>query len=185
MPKPSGRLARVGQASSQARLLSLQLVAHIDALQIEYSAYCLDYENNGLIATAKELGVQVVAFSPLGAGFLTGKYKDPEQFKNDIRGDAGRFAQENLDNNLRLLHALEGIAEKKGCTPAQLALAWVSAQGAIPIPGTRSASRLEENFGATNVKISEGELGEIRDILNKNPVNGGRWGEYITSAMGK
>ena len=86
---------------------------------------------------------------------------------------------------MKLLHALEEIAEKKGCTPAQLALAWVSAQGAIPIPGTRSAERLEENFGATNVKISEEELKEIRDILNKNPVNGGRWGDAITSAMGK
>jgi aryl-alcohol dehydrogenase-like predicted oxidoreductase len=138
-----------------------------------------------LIATANELGVKVIAFSPLGAGFLTGKYKDTIQFKNDIRGDAGRFAKENLENNVKLLHALEEIAEKKGCTPAQLALAWVSAQGAIPIPGTRSVGRLEENFGATNVEISEEELKEIRRILDQNPVNGGRWGEDVTKFMGK
>jgi aryl-alcohol dehydrogenase-like predicted oxidoreductase len=86
---------------------------------------------------------------------------------------------------MKLLHALEKLAEKKGCTPAQLALAWVSAQGAIPIPGTRSAGRLEENFGATNVVISEEELKEIRVILDQNPVNGGRWGEDVTRFMGK
>ena len=138
-----------------------------------------------MIATANELGVKVISFSPLGAGFLTGKYKDTTQFKNDIRGDAGRFAQENLENNRRLLHALEKLAEKKECTPAQLALAWVSAQGAIPIPGTRSVGRLEENFGATDVVISEEELKEIRVVLNQNPVNGGRWGEDVTRFMGK
>jgi aryl-alcohol dehydrogenase-like predicted oxidoreductase len=138
-----------------------------------------------LIATANELGVKVIAFSPLGAGFLTGKYKDTTQFKNDIRGDAGRFAQENLENNMKLLQALEQMAEKKGCTPAQLALAWVNTQGAIPIPGPRSVGRVEENFGATNVVISEEELKEIRVILNQNPVNGGRWGEDVTRFMGK
>lgn len=77
------------------------------------------------------------------------------------------------------------MAEKKGCTPAQLALAWVSAQGAIPIPGTRSVERLEENFGATEVELNEDELKEIRSILNQNPVNGGRWGEDVTRFMGK
>jgi aryl-alcohol dehydrogenase-like predicted oxidoreductase len=86
---------------------------------------------------------------------------------------------------MKLLHALEAMAEKKGCTPAQLALAWVSAQGAIPIPGTRSVGRLEENFGATNVVISEEELKEIRVILDQNPVHGGRWGEDVTRFMGK
>jgi aryl-alcohol dehydrogenase-like predicted oxidoreductase len=86
---------------------------------------------------------------------------------------------------LKLLHALEQIAEKKGCTPAQLALAGVSAQGAIPIPGTRSVGRLEENFGATNIIISEEELKEFRHILNENPADGGRWGEDVTRFMGK
>jgi len=160
-------------------------VAQIDALQIEYSAFCLDYEKNGLIAAANELGVKVIAFSPLGAGFLTGKFRESDHFNNDMRGDAGRFAKPNLDNNLKLLHALEAIAQKKGCTPAQLALAWVSAQGAIPIPGTRSASRLQENFGATDVHISDEEKIEIRSVLDQYPVSGGRWSEAITSAMGK
>jgi aryl-alcohol dehydrogenase-like predicted oxidoreductase len=149
-------------------------VAHIDALQIEYSAFCLDYEKNGLIDTAKELGVKIVAFSPLGAGFLTGKYKDRKQFEGDIRADAGRFSEENFEGNMRLVKELEMIAEKKKCTPAQLALAWVAAQGAIPIPGTKRVQRLEENFGATNVTVSEAELKEIREVLNKIPVAGGR-----------
>jgi aryl-alcohol dehydrogenase-like predicted oxidoreductase len=149
-------------------------VAQVDALQIEYSAFCLDYEKNGLIDTANELGVKVIAFSPLGAGFLTGKYKDRKQFEGDLRSDAGRFSAENLDGNLKLVDALEKIAEKKGCTPAQLALAWVAAQGAIPIPGTKSASRLEENFGATEVMITDAELKEIRSILDSIPVVGGR-----------
>lgn len=86
---------------------------------------------------------------------------------------------------MKPLHALERMADKKRCTPAQLALAWVNAQGAIPIPGTRSVERLEENFGATNVEISQDELKEIRCILDQNPVHGGRWGEDVTRFMGK
>jgi aryl-alcohol dehydrogenase-like predicted oxidoreductase len=131
------------------------------------------------------LGVKVIAFSPLGAGFLTGKYKDSEQFKSDMRGDAGRFAKDHLEKNLKLLHALEAIAEKKGCSPAQLALAWVSAQGAIPIPGTRSSSRLEENFGATEIQLNQEELKAIRSVLEEHPASGGRWSEAIISGMGK
>jgi aryl-alcohol dehydrogenase-like predicted oxidoreductase len=111
----------------------------------------------------------------LGAGFLTGKYKDRKQFEGDIRADAGRFSAENFEGNMRLLDEMEKIAKRKGCTPAQLALAWVAAQGAIPIPGTKSASRLEENFGATDVKISDEELREIRKVLDQIPVVGGRY----------
>jgi aryl-alcohol dehydrogenase-like predicted oxidoreductase len=149
-------------------------VAHIDALQIEYSTFCLDNEQNGLIDTARKLGVQVVAFSPLGAGFLTGKFKDSDQFKGDIRGEAGRFSPENIKANLRVVDELEKMASKKGCTSGQRALPWVTAQGAIPIPGTKNVSRLEENFAATNVTLSEDELKEVRLILDTVPTVAGR-----------
>lgn len=152
-------------------------VAHIDALQIEYSAFCVDYEQNGLIDTARELGVTVVAFSPLGAGFLTGKYSDPASFNGDMRSQAGRFAPDNMKTNLRLLQKLQSFAERKLCTPGQLALAWVAAQGAIPIPGTKGISRLEENYAATYVKLSDEELKEIREIIDANPAVGSR---YVT-----
>lgn len=127
-----------------------------------------------MIDTAKELGVTVVAFSPLGAGFLTGKYKTKDSMQDPLRSGAGRFSDENLKVNLKIVDELERIAKEKGCTPGQLALAWTAAQGTIPIPGTRNAGRLEENFGATNVTLTSAELDEIRKIQKTMPTQGTR-----------
>ncbi|KAJ9119530.1 hypothetical protein QFC22_003239 [Naganishia vaughanmartiniae] len=130
--------------------------AHIDALQIEYSPWFTDHEQNGLIDTAKELGVSIIAFSPLGKGILTGAIHSASDFKDgDFRKNIPRFSQENLSTNMRIVREFQKLAEKKGCTSGQLALAWVIAQGAIPIPGTKSADRLTENFGARNVDLSK------------------------------
>lgn len=142
------------------------LVAHIDAVQIEYSPFCLSPEQNGMLDTCRELGVAVVAFSPLGAGFLTGKYTDPEHFKGDLRQGAPRFQGDALQENLKLLRAFEALAAEKGCTSSQLALAWVAKQGAIPIPGTKSASRLEENWGAASVVLDDSDMVKIRECIN-------------------
>jgi aryl-alcohol dehydrogenase-like predicted oxidoreductase len=150
------------------------LVAHIDALQIEYSPWFVEHERNDLIAAAKDNNVTIVAYSPLGKGMLTGKFKDPALFANDIRGQAPRFT-DNFQHNLRLVEEFEKLAKVKGCTPGQLAIAWVAAQGAIPIPGTKSIERLEENWGATNVSLSEAELKEIRTIITDAEPKGERY----------
>jgi len=148
-------------------------VAKIDALQIEYSPWFTEHETNGLLATAQEFGVQVIAFSPLGKGMLTGKFKDPSQFGKDIRSTAPRFT-ENFQDNLKIVEEFEKMAEKKRCTPGQLSIAWVAAQGAIPIPGTKNAVRLEENWGATNVELSEEDLVEIRKVIKESAPKGNR-----------
>lgn len=154
----------IGHASQCVPALTCA-VAHIDAVQIEYSPFCLQPELNGMLDACRELGVAVVAFSPLGAGFLTGKFTDPEQFKGDLRGSSPRFQGEAFKENLKLLKTFEGIAADKGCTSSQLALAWVANQGAIPIPGTKSVSRLEENWGAHGVDLTDEDMRRIRECI--------------------
>jgi aryl-alcohol dehydrogenase-like predicted oxidoreductase len=142
-------------------------VVQIDALQIEYSPWYTDHEENGLIDTAKELGVTIVAFSPIGKGMLTGQYRKPSDFpENDFRRTVPRFSEENFPKNLRIADEFQKLAAKKGCPASQLALAWVIRQGAIPIPGTKSASRLEENWGARNVELTDEEEHELRKLIN-------------------
>jgi aryl-alcohol dehydrogenase-like predicted oxidoreductase len=163
----------------------MRSVAHIDALQIEYSPWFTDHERNDLIAAARDNGVTIIAYSPLGKGMLTGKYKDASQFAGDIRGSAPRFSAENLPKNLRLVEEFEKLAKTKGCTPGQLSIAWVAAQGAIPIPGTKSVSRLEENFGAGNVELSEAELKAIREIIVSAEPVGNRYSDAHMAMVGK
>ncbi|KAJ9096334.1 hypothetical protein QFC21_005154 [Naganishia friedmannii] len=160
-------------------------IAHIDALQIEYSPWFTDHEQNGLIDAAKELGVAVVAFSPLGKGILTGAYQSTSDFKEgDVRKNIPRFSEENLSTNMRIVREFQKLAEKKGCTSGQLALAWVIAQGAIPIPGTKSAERLTENFGASNVDLDEEELKELRKLVEEAKPRGNRYNEASMKAVG-
>jgi aryl-alcohol dehydrogenase-like predicted oxidoreductase len=149
-------------------------VAHIDALQIEYSPWFTDPEQNGLIDTARELGVNVVAFSPLGKGILTGKVSASDFKEGDVRKTIPRFDEEHLSSNMRIVHEFQKLAEKKGCTSGQLALAWVIAQGAIPISGTKSPVRLTENFGATDISLSKEELAELRKLVEEAKPQGNR-----------
>lgn len=152
------------------------MVAHIDALQIEYSPWFTDHEQNGLIDTARELGVTIIAYSPLGKGILTGKFTSADQFpEGDIRRTIPRFSDELLGKNLRIVEEFKKLAAKKGCSPGQLALAWVIAQGAIPIPGTKSEVRLEENWGAGEVDLDEEELREIRKLVEEAKPQGARY----------
>jgi len=161
---------------SQLIRRSRDAVAHIDALQIEYFPWFTDHEQNGLIDTAKELGVAIVAYSPLGKGMLTGKYQSTADFADDdIRKTIRRFNDENMKLNIRIVDEFTKLADKKGCKPSQLALAWVIAQGAIPIPGTKSAERLEENFGATDIELSKEELKEIRHLIEEAKPQGARY----------
>ena len=138
----------------------------ITALQTEYSLWTRDPEVEVLPVT-RELGIAFVAYSPLGRGFLTGAITSPDDFEEgDFRRHNPRFMGENFQHNLRLVDAVRELATEKGCTPAQLALAWLLAQGEdiVPIPGTKRVKYLDDNLGALDVSLSEGELAQLAEI---------------------
>ncbi|TVY85091.1 Aldo-keto reductase yakc [NADP(+)] [Lachnellula suecica] len=163
-------------------------VHHIDVVQIEYSPFAIDIESPtiNLLKTCRELGVATVAYSPLGRGFVTGVYRSPADFEEgDFRKFAPRFSEENFPKNLKLVDGLVSLAKKKNCTPGQLTLAWLMAQGddIIPIPGTKKIKYLEENLGALNVKLSDSEEKEIRDLVENAEVHGGRYPEAFAGHL--
>lgn len=140
-------------------------VHSIAALQSEYSLWTRDIENE-ILPTIRELGISLVAYSPLGRGFLTGQFKKFEDLPaDDFRRFSPRFQGENFEKNLELVTKIEELAAKKGCTPSQLALAWVLGQGqdVVPIPGTKRMKYLQDNLGAARIKLSD-------KIKKKSPV---------------
>jgi aryl-alcohol dehydrogenase-like predicted oxidoreductase len=157
----------------------------ITALQTEYSLWSRDPEDE-ILATVRELGVGFVPYSPLGRGFLTGQFKSPEDLPaEDYRRSAPRFQGEAFAKNLELVTAVEEMAADKGCTPAQLALAWVLAQGEdiVPIPGTKRRKYLEENLGALDVTLSKAELARIDEILPPGAATGMRYAAPQMAAL--
>eukprot|EP01099_Mayorella_cantabrigiensis_P002996 TRINITY_DN2353_c0_g1_i2.p1 TRINITY_DN2353_c0_g1~~TRINITY_DN2353_c0_g1_i2.p1 ORF type:complete len:347 (-),score=104.70 TRINITY_DN2353_c0_g1_i2:64-1005(-) len=152
----------------------------ISAVQIEYSLWTRDIEGNGVIDTCRELGIAIVPYSPLGRGFLTGRYKSPDDFEeHDYRKSNPRFQGENFTKNLALVDKLKEVAERKKVTPAQLALAWILEQGddMFPIPGTTREKNARENNESVKVKLTASELNELKEILDQIPVVGGRYDE--------
>jgi len=150
----------------------------IEAVQVEYSLWSRDIEQNGVLETCRELGIAVVAYSPLGRGFLTGKYMSPNDFaEDDWRKKNPRFQGQNFEQNLLLVEKIKEVAARKSVTPAQLALAWILEKGndLFPIPGTTKEENARENLAAVSVKLSSSELHEIKTILDKIPVSGGRY----------
>jgi aryl-alcohol dehydrogenase-like predicted oxidoreductase len=151
----------------------------ITALQNEYSLWTRDHEEE-VIPTCRELGIGFVAFSPLGRGFLTGRFKSPDDFPpDDWRRTAPRFMGENFQKNLDLVARVGEIARRKRCTPSQLALAWVLAQGddIVPIPGTKQLRYLEENVHALDVELTEADLQEIDEVAPQGVAAGARYNE--------
>jgi aryl-alcohol dehydrogenase-like predicted oxidoreductase len=142
-------------------------VHSIAALQTEYSLWTRDIENE-ILPTIRELGISLVAYSPLGRGFLTGQFKKFEDLPaDDFRRFSPRFQGENFEKNLELVTKIEELAAKKGCTPSQLALAWVLGQGqdVVPIPGTKRMKYLQDNLGAAHIKLSEQDQKEIASAI--------------------
>lgn len=156
-----------------------QSVHPIAALQTEYSLWSRDPEGE-LLETVRELGIGFVAYSPLGRGFLTGRITSVEDLAdNDWRRSMPRFEEENFRRNMELVERIKALAAQKGCTPAQLALAWVLAQGndIVPIPGTKRRRYLEENVGAVDVHLSRKDLAEIDASLPPGSAVGSRYSE--------
>ncbi|RGB27219.1 aldo/keto reductase [Rhizophagus diaphanus] len=176
-----GKVKYIGLSECSAESLRRAYKVHpIAAVQIEYSPWTLDIETNGVLEACRELGVTIVAYSPLGRGFLTGKYKSPDDFEaNDYRRGIPRFQGENFNKNLEIVHKFNEFASKKGVTTSQLCLAWVLAQGDdfVTIPGTRNIKYLEENFEARKIHLSSEELSEIRKIIDSIEISGTRYND--------
>jgi aryl-alcohol dehydrogenase-like predicted oxidoreductase len=157
----------------------------IAAVQSEYSLWSRDPED-GILAACRELGVGFVPYSPLGRGFLTGQIKQFEDLEpDDYRRHSPRFQGENFQKNLDLVGRIREIADAKGCTPAQLALAWVLAQGddLVPIPGTKRRKYLEENVGALDVLLTPEDLQKIDEIAPKGAAAGPRYPEAMMATL--
>jgi len=179
----AGKARFIGLSEAGIRTIRRAHAVHpITALQSEYSLWSRDPEVEVLPAL-RELGIGFVAYSPLGRGFLTGQLKSPDDFAaDDYRRLSPRFQGENFTKNLELVERVKAIAERKGITPGQLALAWVMAQGddIVPIPGTKRRNYLEENIAAAKVVFSEAEKCEIAEALPKGAASGER---YPAAAM--
>jgi len=157
-------------------------VQPVAVVQSEYSLWTRDPERNGVLATCEELGIGFVPFSPLGAGFLTGKIDTTTKLDpNDFRSISPRFAADARAANMALVDLLKRVGEKKRATPAQIAIAWLLAQKPwiVPIPGTKNLTRLEENLGAANVQLTAGDLRDIEEAASRIPVKGERLPEAV------
>jgi len=159
-----------------------QAIHPISALQTEYSLWSRDPEDE-VLPTVRELGIGFVAYSPLGRGFLSGRFQSPEDLEEgDFRRRNPRFQGENFQRNLELVERVREIAEEKNATPAQLALAWVLAQGEdiVPIPGTKRRERLEENVAALDVELTDADLERIEAAFPKGATAGDRYPDMST-----
>jgi aryl-alcohol dehydrogenase-like predicted oxidoreductase len=154
-------------------------------VQSEYSLWTRDPEDQ-VLATVRELGIGLVAYSPLGRGFLTGQIRSLDDLpEDDWRRSNPRFQEDALRENLQLADRVTELAEKRGVTPAQLALAWVLAKGddIVPIPGTKSPRRLEENAAAVDVTLSAGETQELDNAISRDAVRGSRYPEQMMALL--
>jgi aryl-alcohol dehydrogenase-like predicted oxidoreductase len=178
-----GKVKHFGLSEASAQTIRrAHAVQPVAAVQSEYSLWTRDVEHNGVLATCTELGLGFVPFSPLGAGFLTGKIDPTTTFNTtDFRAMSPRFAPDARAANMALVDLLKRIGEKKHATPAQIALAWLLAQKSwiVPIPGTRKLERLEENIGSDAVDLTDADVREINEAAAKITIQGARLPEQV------
>jgi len=183
-----GKVKTIGLSEVNAETLRKAHAVHpLTALQSEYSLWSRDPEDE-ILQTCKKLGIALVAYSPLGRGFLTGQIKRFEDLADDdFRKNSPRFQGENFNKNLELVTKVTLIAKEKGCTPSQLALAWVMAQGdfIFPIPGTKRIKYLEENVKAIDISLSPKDIEEIEKAFPKNAATGSRYSEAGMKTVNK
>jgi aryl-alcohol dehydrogenase-like predicted oxidoreductase len=174
----AGKVRHLGLSEASGATVRRAAKAHpIAALQSEYSLWTRDIEDDAL-PVCEELGIGLVAYAPLGRGFLTGAIKSADDLAPaDWRRQNPRFQSDNMATNLALVGAVDDIAKAHGCTPAQLALAWLLHRGPhiVPIPGTRRIARLEENAAATSIALTDAEQRRIAEVLADNEVAGTRY----------
>lgn len=181
----AGKVRYLGLSEASAETLRRAHAVHpITALQSEYSLWTRDVEENDILATCRELGIGFVAYSPLGRGFLSGEIKKFDDLApDDYRRQSPRFQGVNFDRNIELVKKMEQIAQAKGVTTSQLALAWVLSRGddIVPIPGTKRRKYLEQNAASVDVELTSEELNEINSIFPPNAASGTR---YPAATMG-
>jgi len=178
----AGKIRHIGLSEACPQTLRRAAKVHkVTALQTEYSLWTRDPEKD-VLATCRELGIGFVAYSPLGRGFLTGQFKHFDDLPaDDYRRFSPRFQGDNFQKNLDLVKRVEQIAAEKGCTPSQLALAWVLAQGQdiVPIPGTKRRKYLEDNVGAVNVRLTPDDIRRIEEVFPSGAASGERYPEHM------
>ena len=183
----AGKVRYLGLSEVSADILRRAHAVHpITALQSEYSLMTRTVEQNEVLATCRELGIGFVPYSPLCRGLLTASHHAGQQFaEDDVRHGMPRFQGENLQQNLKLVAAFKDFAIAKGCTPAQLCLAWVLAQddNIVPIPGTKREKYLRDNIGAVAVDLSEADLAELNKLLQSHGVHGERYSPALMKAF--
>jgi len=183
-----GKIRHLGLSEAAIETIRRAHAVHpITALQTEYSLWSREPED-GLLDVWRELGIGFVPYSPLGRGFLTGQIKSYDDFApDDSRRNGPRFQGENFQKNLELVKRIQEIAAEKGCSPAQLALAWVLAQGEdiVPIPGTKRRKYLEENVGALELHLTPEDLRRIDEIAPKGVAAGERYPEAAMKAVNR
>jgi aryl-alcohol dehydrogenase-like predicted oxidoreductase len=179
----AGKVRYLGLSEASGATIARAHAVHpIAALQSEFSLWTRDPQSNGMLDACRKLGISLVAYSPLGRGFLTGAIRSPDDFEaDDYRRSNPRFQGENFTRNLELVEQITRLATDKGCSPAQLALAWVLAQGddIVAIPGTRRRSRLDENLGALDVQLDAAELTAIDAVFPPDAAIGTRYAEAM------
>lgn len=152
----------------------------IAAMEMEYSLFCLDIEQNSILQTCRELGISITAYAPIGRGVLSGTFSSQSDIpENDLRRFLPKYSEENFPKIMKLVNRLEGMGKEKGVTAAQVALAWLLAQGSdiIPIPGTKSTARMDKNLKAADLVLSESEVKELRFLAENMDIQGTRYPE--------
>ncbi|KJY34371.1 aldo/keto reductase [Streptomyces katrae] len=183
----AGKVRYLGISEAAAATIRRAHAVHpLTAVQTEYSLFERGLEENGVRDALDELGIGLVAYSPLGRGFLSGAITSPDDFADDdFRRTDPRFQGENFSRNLAVVDAVRRLAEAKSVTPSQLALAWVLHRGAVPIPGTKRRRYLEENIAATGVTITDEDIAAIEAVAPRGVASGDRYApEYMRNLNG-
>ncbi|MFD3327922.1 aldo/keto reductase [Streptomyces sp. NPDC058701] len=181
----AGKVRHIGLCeAAPATVRRAHAVHPLAAVQTEYSLFERGIEQDGVLDTLRELGIGLVAYSPLGRGFLSGAVTSPGDFAaDDFRRTDPRFQGENFDRNLAVVDQVRRLAAEKGVSPAQLALAWTLRRGAVPIPGTKRRRYLEENVAATTVTVSDADLARIEAVAPRGVVSGDRYAPELMGSL--
>ncbi|KAJ5333386.1 aldo/keto reductase [Penicillium brevicompactum] len=188
--KNQGKIRYIGLSECSASTIRRAHAIHpISAFQIEYSPFALDIEGESeILSTCRELGISVIAYSPIGRGILSGQIKSVDDLpENDFRRMLPKYSQENFPKILELVKGLQDIAKAHDATSAQVSLAWLQAQGPdiIPIPGTKSTSRMDENAGGALLQLTEKEVKDIRELIKRTEVSGARYPDALCRFNGR